>query len=116
MINIVYTKFKFLIYPHINYTREILCLACYDLCKALSFPLLKQPHNDLKKIIAPLEAELGGKITVDKAGHFYLNMPKQGKVEISLIAEGYRKIAIVVLDEVLAQDDREQDFYYKSGQ
>ncbi len=23
---------------------------------------------------------------------------------------------IVVLDEVLAQDDREQDFYYKSGQ
>ncbi|MDM8561761.1 AAA family ATPase [Candidatus Marithioploca araucensis] len=186
----------------------------YDLCKALSLPLLKQPPNDLKKIIESLEAELGGKITVDKTGHFYLDIPKQGQVEISLIAEGYRKIAmliylilngslskgstlfwdeteanlnarimvkvanalvalaqhgiqvilathdfflmkelslliestpnlparffslrmdnagvaveegriledlntIVVLDEVLAQDDREQDFYYKSGQ
>lgn len=186
----------------------------YDLCKALNLPLLKKLPKDLKYIIAPLEAELGGTITVDKSGHFYLDIPKQGKVEISLIAEGFRKIAmlvyliqngsltkgstlfwdevetnlnsrimvkvanalaalaqngiqvivtthdfflmkelslliestpkmpanffslktdkdgvvieqgrlledlhtIVVLDEVLAQDDREQDFYYKSGQ
>jgi AAA15 family ATPase/GTPase len=68
----------------------------YDLCKALSLPLLKHPPNDLKKIIEPLEKELGGKMIVDKTGHFYLDIPKQGQIEMSLIAEGYRKIAMLV--------------------
>jgi predicted ATPase len=68
----------------------------YDLCKALSLPLLKQLPNELTEIIKPLEAEMGGKVTVDKTGHFYFDMPNQGKMEISLIAEGLRKIAMLV--------------------
>jgi len=68
----------------------------YDLCKALNLPLLKKVSKDLKDIITPLEAELGGTIIVDKSGDFYLDIPKQGKVEISLIAEGLRKIAMLV--------------------
>ncbi|MEN8216628.1 MAG: hypothetical protein ABFS56_09675 [Pseudomonadota bacterium] len=52
----------------------------YDLCKALNLPLFKKLPNPLKKIIKPLEAELGGKVTMDKTGHFYLDIPKQGKV------------------------------------
>jgi len=68
----------------------------YDLCKALSLPLLKKLPANIQAIIKPLEAELGGKVIVDKTGHFYLNMPKQGKVEMSLIAEGLRKISMLV--------------------
>ena len=29
-------------------------------------------------------------------GHFYLEMPKRGKIEMALIAEGFRKIAMLV--------------------
>lgn len=68
----------------------------YDLCKALSLPLLKRLPSELTEIIKPLEAEMGGKVTVDKTGHFYVDIPKQGKMEISLIAEGLRKIAMLV--------------------
>jgi energy-coupling factor transporter ATP-binding protein EcfA2 len=68
----------------------------YDLCKALNLPLLRKRPSELNDIIQPLEAELGGQIKMDKMGHFYLDIPKQGKVEMSLIAEGFRKIAMLV--------------------
>jgi len=68
----------------------------YDLCKALNLPLLRKLPSELNDIIQPLEAELGGKIRMDKMGHFYLNIPKRGKVEMSLVAEGFRKIAMLV--------------------
>ncbi|MEN8220987.1 MAG: AAA family ATPase [Pseudomonadota bacterium] len=68
----------------------------YDLCKALNLPLLKQLPPELNDIIKPLEAELGGKVKMDQMGHFYLDIPKRGKVEMSLIAEGLRKIAMLV--------------------
>jgi len=68
----------------------------YDLCKALNLPLLRKRPSELNDIIQPLEAELGGQVRMDKMGHFYLNMPKRGKVEMSLVAEGLRKIAMLV--------------------
>jgi AAA15 family ATPase/GTPase len=68
----------------------------YDLCKAINLPLLRKLPKTLSEIIKPLEAELGGKVKMDKMGHFYLEIPKQGKIEISLIAEGFRKIAMLV--------------------
>jgi len=68
----------------------------YDLCKALNFPLLRKLPSELKEIIQPLEAELGGKVRMDKMGYFYLDIPKRGKVEMSLVAEGFRKIAMLV--------------------
>ncbi|RKZ49304.1 MAG: hypothetical protein DRR16_33630, partial [Candidatus Parabeggiatoa sp. nov. 3] len=33
---------------------------------------------------------------MDKMGHFYLDMPKRGKVEMALVSEGFRKIALLV--------------------
>jgi len=68
----------------------------YDLCRALNLPLLRKRSSELNDIIQPLEAELGGQVRMDKMGHFYLNMPKRGKVEMSLVAEGIRKIALLV--------------------
>jgi predicted ATP-binding protein involved in virulence len=68
----------------------------YDLCKAFSLPLIKKPPTNIQKIIKPLEKELGGFVIIDKSGRFYLDTPKQGKIEMSLIAEGYRKIAMLV--------------------
>lgn len=68
----------------------------YDLCKALNLPLLKKLPPELNNIIKPLEAELGGKVTMDHQGHFYLDIPKRGKIEMSLIAEGLRKIAMLI--------------------
>ncbi len=68
----------------------------YDLCKALNLPLLKKLPTTLQTLIKPLEAELGGKVIIDKSGRFYIDTPKHGKFEISLIAEGYRKIAMLV--------------------
>ena len=65
----------------------------YDLCKALNLPLLKQYSDE---IIKPLETELGGKVVLDNNGRFYLDIPQQGKMEISLIAEGLKKIATLV--------------------
>ncbi len=68
----------------------------YDLCKALNLPLLRKLPSELNDIIQPLEAEMGGKVRMDKMGHFYLDIPKRGKVEMSLVAEGIRKIAMLV--------------------
>ncbi len=68
----------------------------YDLCKALNLPLLKKLPTTFQALIKPLEAELGGKVVIDKSGRFYIDTPKHGKFEISLIAEGLRKIAMLV--------------------
>jgi len=68
----------------------------YDLCKALNLPLLKKCPTNLQALIEPIEAELGGKVIIDKSGRFYLDTPRQGKLEMSLIAEGLRKIAMLV--------------------
>ena len=68
----------------------------YDLCKALNLPLLRRLPSELEEVIQPLETELGGKVKMDKMGHFYLDIPKRGKVEMSLVAEGLRKIAMLV--------------------
>ncbi len=68
----------------------------YDLCKVLNLPLLKKYSDENKEIIKALETELGGKVVLDNNGRFYLDIPQQGKIEISLIAEGLKKIATLV--------------------
>ncbi|TGO02898.1 hypothetical protein PN36_16990 [Candidatus Thiomargarita nelsonii] len=94
------TREVFSLHPEITALYEERYMALdethYDLCKALNLPLLKQLPQELNNIIKPLEAELGGKVKMDRMGHFYLDMPKRGKVEMSLIAEGLRKIAMLV--------------------
>jgi len=67
----------------------------YDLCLALEGKPLRGPRfNDIKPLLEPLEKIIGGNIRVDN-GRFYLAMPGKGNMEISLVAEGVRKIAML---------------------
>ena len=38
---------------------------------------------------------MGGQIKLEKTGRFYLNVPELGQLEISLVAEGLRKLATI---------------------
>ncbi|MBC8009783.1 MAG: ATP-binding protein [Burkholderiales bacterium] len=67
----------------------------YDLCLALERPLLRGPRfQAISKLLDPIEKILNGKISVDN-GRFYLNQKGQGEFEISLVAEGFRKLGAV---------------------
>jgi predicted ATPase len=63
----------------------------YDLCEALSYPLLENPDQIL---IEPLEKIIGGQVKLE-LDRFYIHYPEQGNREISLIAEGLRKLAML---------------------
>ncbi len=67
----------------------------YDLCKALTGPPLKGKRaQEMATLIAPLENILQGNIIVE-FDRFYLQSRKNGKMEISLVPEGLRKIAML---------------------
>ena len=67
----------------------------YDLCLALEATPLRGPRfNDVKPLLEPLETLIGGTVKVDN-GRFYLAIPSKGNMEISLVAEGIRKIAML---------------------
>jgi predicted ATP-dependent endonuclease of OLD family len=42
-----------------------------------------------------LEQAMGGAIELDRNGRFYLNIPGQGRMEMPLVAEGLRKLAML---------------------
>jgi ABC-type lipoprotein export system ATPase subunit len=66
-----------------------------DLCRALDCPLLRGPRfKEVDKLLAPLENLLGGSIR-NENGHFYLIQKGSGKFEISLVAEGFRKLGTI---------------------
>lgn len=67
----------------------------YDLCLALEAKPLRGPRfNDVKPLLEPLEEIIGGTIRVDN-GRFYLAILGKGNMEISLVAEGIRKVAML---------------------
>ena len=67
----------------------------YDLCLSLEATTLRGPRfNEIKPLIDPLETIIGGSVKVEN-GRFYLLMPGKGKMEIALVAEGMRKIAML---------------------
>jgi len=67
----------------------------YDLCLALEAKPLRGPRfNDIKPLLKPLEEIIGGTIRIDN-GRFYLAVPGKGNMEISLVAEGVRKVAML---------------------
>ena len=67
----------------------------YDLCLALeATPLRGRRFGDIKPLLTPLETIIGGTIRVDN-GRFYLAIHGKGNMEISLVAEGIRKIAML---------------------
>jgi len=67
----------------------------YDLCLALEATILKGPRlNNVRLLIDPLEEIIGGQVKIEN-GRFYLAIPGKGNMEVSLVAEGLRKIAML---------------------
>lgn len=67
-----------------------------DTCLLLGDPALKGPREKTTaSLLQPLERAMGGKVILDKTGRFYLSIPGQGNMEISLVAEGLRKLAML---------------------
>jgi predicted ATPase len=80
----------------------------YDLCSALELPLLKNIHSYPEKydIIKSFEDILNGKIKIEN-GRFYLETRDKGSLEITIIAEGIRKIAL--LSYLISNDSLDKD-------
>lgn len=67
-----------------------------DTCVLLGALALKGPReSQIASILKPLEKAMGGKVVLDKNGRFYLRIPGQGNVEMPLVAEGLRKLAMI---------------------
>lgn len=67
-----------------------------DACILLGAPALKGPRErTAAELLSPLDAAMGGKVILDTNGRFYLSLPGQGKMEMPLVAEGLRKLAMV---------------------
>ena len=65
-----------------------------DLCEALAVPPLREPPSALAAICESLESTLGGRVAL-KNDRFYIIHP-HGDREITLEAEGLRKLAMVL--------------------
>ncbi len=68
-----------------------------DTVSLLGAPSVKGKREaTVAKIMAPLEDAMGGKVVADPVtGEFYLNLPGEGKMEMPLVAEGLRKLAML---------------------
>lgn len=68
-----------------------------DTVSLLGAPSLKGARErTVAELLRPLEAAMGGKVEVDKVtGEFYLNIPGEGSMEMPLVAEGLRKLAML---------------------
>lgn len=67
-----------------------------DTCVYLGMPLLKGRRTEaIANLLSPLEDAMGGKVVLEKSGHFYLSIPGSGKMEMYLVAEGLRKLAML---------------------
>ena len=68
-----------------------------DTCVLLGAPTLRGPKTaETQKLLNEVEKALGGKVVLDRNGHFYLKMAGQGTMEMPLVAEGLRKLAMAV--------------------
>jgi energy-coupling factor transporter ATP-binding protein EcfA2 len=66
-----------------------------DTCILLGAPALKGKRElEAKKMLKPLEEAMGGEVLLE-GGRFYLNMPDKGKIEMPMVAEGQRKLAML---------------------
>jgi AAA domain, putative AbiEii toxin, Type IV TA system len=67
-----------------------------DTCLLLGAPLVRGPREGrVKQLLEPLEQAMGGNIVLEKSGRFYLNVAGQGTMEMPLVAEGFRKLAMI---------------------
>lgn len=68
-----------------------------DTVSLLGAPSVKGPREKKAvELLKPLEEAIGGKVVVDSGtGEFYLSMPGEGNMEMPLVAEGLRKLAML---------------------
>ena len=66
-----------------------------DTCQRLGAPTLKGPRAaDAREILTSLEDLMGGRLTLEENGRFYLRT-RQGSMEVPLVAEGVRKLGML---------------------
>lgn len=67
-----------------------------DLCDLLGALAIRGPREStVNELVQPLEKAMGGKVLLDKNGRFYLKVEGTGTMEMPLVAEGLRKLAMV---------------------
>lgn len=68
-----------------------------DTVSLLGAPSIKGPRaNKVARLLQPLEEAMGGRVVVDGAnGRFYLQVTGEGRMEMPLVAEGMRKLAML---------------------
>ncbi len=67
-----------------------------DTCLLLGAPAIRGPRESrIRELLEPLEQAMEGKIILDKNGRFYLSTEGKGKMEMPLVAEGLRKLAMI---------------------
>jgi len=49
----------------------------------------------VNRFLRPLEEAMDGKVKLDKNGRFYLKSNTKGEIEMPLVAEGLRKLAML---------------------
>ena len=68
-----------------------------DTCMLLGAPAFRGPRDaTIAHLIEPLEQQLGGRIVLDANGRFYLRPFNASNMEMPLVAEGWRKLAMLV--------------------
>lgn len=68
-----------------------------DTVSLLGAPSIKGPRaNKVARLLEPLEEAMGGRVIVDGSnGRFYLQITGEGRMEMPLVAEGMRKLAML---------------------
>ena len=69
----------------------------HDTCLLLGSPTVRGPREKtIAELLEPLEAQIGGRVVLEKGSdRFYLRRPRAGNMEMPLVAEGWRKIAML---------------------
>jgi len=68
-----------------------------DTCLLLGAPALRGPGEEaVARLMESLEEQLDGQVVLDANGRFYLYRFNGGKMEMPLVAEGWRKLAMLV--------------------
>lgn len=67
-----------------------------DTCIHLGVPQLKGRRSaSVADLLEPLEQAMSGKVILDKTGKFYLSKAGAGNMEMQLVSEGLRKLAML---------------------
>ena len=67
-----------------------------DTCQLLGAPTLKGPRStDISQLLTTLERLLGGQQVLERNDRFYLWRPGLSRMEMPLVAEGWRKVAML---------------------